>query len=122
MAVIALKCPSIEVAVVDISVPRITAWNSEKLPIYEPGLDDVVRKCRGRNLFFSNEVEKNVAQADLVFVSVNTPTKSSDGCFEFELRSSIFDYPLASIGRKWIWVAGVTIFGRWYDFEPVEIA
>ena len=83
MAVIALKCPSIEVAVVDISVPRITAWNSEKLPIYEPGFDDVVRKCRGRNLFFSNEVEKNVAQADLVFVSVNTPTKSSDGCFEF---------------------------------------
>ncbi|KAL4569486.1 hypothetical protein LXL04_025124 [Taraxacum kok-saghyz] len=77
MAVIALKCPSIEVAVVDISVPRITAWNSEKLPIYEPGLDDVVKKCRGRNLFFSNEVEKNVAQADIVFVSVNTPTKSS---------------------------------------------
>lgn len=77
MAVIALKCPSIEVAVVDVSVPRITAWNSEKLPIYEPGLDDVVKKCRGKNLFFSNEVEKNVAQADIVFVSVNTPTKSS---------------------------------------------
>lgn len=77
MAVIALKCPSIEVAVVDISVSRIRAWNSEKLPIYEPGLDDVVKKCRGKNLFFSNEVEKNVAQADIVFVSVNTPTKTS---------------------------------------------
>ncbi|KAI3714308.1 hypothetical protein L1987_72905 [Smallanthus sonchifolius] len=77
MAVIAFKCPSIEVAVVDISVPRITAWNSDKLPIYEPGLDEVVKKCRGKNLFFCNELEKHVAVADIVFVSVNTPTKSS---------------------------------------------
>ncbi|XP_076900824.1 UDP-glucose 6-dehydrogenase 2-like [Bidens hawaiensis] len=77
MAVIAYKCPSVEVAVVDISVPRITAWNSDKLPIYDPGLDEVVKKCRGKNLFFSNEVEKHVAVADIVFVSVNTPTKTS---------------------------------------------
>lgn len=76
MAVIALKCPSIEVAVVDISQPRISAWNSDHLPIYEPGLDDVVKQCRGKNLFFSNDVEKHVAEADIVFVSVNTPTKS----------------------------------------------
>ncbi|KAL3511061.1 hypothetical protein ACH5RR_030462 [Cinchona calisaya] len=76
MAVIALKCPSIEVAVVDISIPRISAWNSEQLPIYEPGLDDVVKQCRGKNLFFSTNVEKHVAEADIVFVSVNTPTKS----------------------------------------------
>lgn len=76
MAVIALKCPSIEVAVVDISQPRISAWNSDQLPIYEPGLDDVVKQCRGKNLFFSNDVEKHVAEADIVFVSVNTPTKS----------------------------------------------
>ncbi|KAF3444842.1 hypothetical protein FNV43_RR14535 [Rhamnella rubrinervis] len=76
MAVIALKCPSIEVAVVDISVPRITAWNSDQLPIYEPGLDDVVKQCRGKNLFFSTDVEKHVAEADIVFVSVNTPTKT----------------------------------------------
>ncbi|KAL3501492.1 hypothetical protein ACH5RR_035941 [Cinchona calisaya] len=76
MAVIALKCPSIEVAVVDISNPRITAWNSDQLPIYEPGLDDVVKQCRGKNLFFSTDVEKHVAEADIVFVSVNTPTKS----------------------------------------------
>ncbi|KAI8017978.1 UDP-glucose 6-dehydrogenase 1 [Camellia lanceoleosa] len=55
MAMIALKCPSIEVAVVDISVPRITAWNSDQLPIYEPGLDDVVKQCRGKNLFFSTD-------------------------------------------------------------------
>lgn len=76
MAVIALKCPNIQVAVVDISVPRITAWNSDNLPIYEPGLDDVVKQCRGKNLFFSTDVEKHVCEADIVFVSVNTPTKT----------------------------------------------
>lgn len=76
MAVIALKCPAIEVVVVDISVPRITAWNSDHLPIYEPGLDEVVKQCRGKNLFFSLEVEKHVSEADIVFVSVNTPTKT----------------------------------------------
>ncbi|KAK6793758.1 hypothetical protein RDI58_007211 [Solanum bulbocastanum] len=76
MAVIALKCASVEVAVVDISVPRITAWNSDHLPIYEPGLWDIVKECRGRNLFFSTDVEKHVCEADIVFVSVNTPTKT----------------------------------------------
>ncbi|KAL1557145.1 UDP-glucose 6-dehydrogenase 1 [Salvia divinorum] len=77
MAVIAYKCPNIEVVVVDISVPRISAWNSDRLPIYEPGLDDVVKHCRGKNLFFSTDVEKHVFEADIVFVSVNTPTKTS---------------------------------------------
>ncbi|GMI68288.1 UDP-glucose dehydrogenase 2 [Hibiscus trionum] len=76
MAVIVLKCPEIEVAVVDISVSRIAAWNSDTLPIYEPGLDEVVKKCRGKNLFFSTGVEKHVSEADIVFVSVNTPTKT----------------------------------------------
>ena len=76
MAVIALKCPSIEVAVVDISHSRISAWNSEKLPIYEPGLEEVVKQCRGKNLFFSTDVEKHVQEADIIFVSVNTPTKT----------------------------------------------
>ncbi|KAK4794182.1 hypothetical protein SAY86_012176 [Trapa natans] len=76
MAVIAHKCPSIEVAVVDISTSRINAWNSDQLPIYEPGLDDVVKQCRGKNLFFSTDVEKHVQEADIVFVSVNTPTKT----------------------------------------------
>ena len=75
MAVIA-KCPDIQVVVVDINVPRITAWNSDQLPIYEPGLEDVVKQCRGKNLFFSNDVEKHVCEADIVFVSVNTPTKT----------------------------------------------
>ncbi|CAL0307189.1 unnamed protein product [Lupinus luteus] len=77
MAVIALKCPSIEVAVVDISHSRISAWNSDKLPIYEPGLEEVVKQCRGKNLVFSTDVEKHIFEADIIFVSVNTPTKSS---------------------------------------------
>ncbi|XP_047148245.1 UDP-glucose 6-dehydrogenase 1-like [Vigna umbellata] len=75
MAVIALKCPSIEVAVVDISESRISAWNSKKLPFYEPGLEEVVNQCRGKNLLFSTDVEKHVYEADVIFVSVNTPTK-----------------------------------------------
>lgn len=76
MAVIALKCPSVKVVVVDIAVARINAWNSDQLPIYEPGLDEIVKQCRGKNLFFSTEVEKHVREADIVFVSVNTPTKT----------------------------------------------
>ncbi|KAG5602265.1 hypothetical protein H5410_033635 [Solanum commersonii] len=76
MAVIAFKCPAIEVVVVDISVARIAAWNSDQLPIYEPGLEDIVTQCRGKNLFFSTEVEKHVSEADIIFVSVNTPTKT----------------------------------------------
>ncbi|GFZ03523.1 UDP-glucose 6-dehydrogenase family protein [Actinidia rufa] len=76
MAVIALKCPSIEVAVVDISVARIAAWNSDHLPIYEPGLDEVVKQCRGKNLFFSTNVEKRVSEADIILSQSNTPTKT----------------------------------------------
>jgi UDP-glucose 6-dehydrogenase len=68
MAMIALKCPHIEVVVVDISQPRIDAWNSSKLPIYEPRLDEVVLAARGRNLFFSTDVKKHIAEADVVFV------------------------------------------------------
>jgi len=76
-AVIALKCPEIKVTIVDISQARIDAWNSEKLPIYEPGLDEIVFKCRGKNLFFSTDVDAAIRDADLIFVSVNTPTKKS---------------------------------------------
>ena len=76
MAMIALKCPEIEVVVLDINESRIAAWNSSSLPIYEPGLQEVVEAARGRNLFFSAEVEKHVAEADIIFVSVNTPTKT----------------------------------------------
>ncbi|KAG1773626.1 UDP-glucose/GDP-mannose dehydrogenase family, NAD binding domain-containing protein [Suillus placidus] len=78
-AVIALKCPHIRVTIVDLNQARIDAWNSPdfNLPIYEPGLEDVVRKARGRNLFFSTDVDKGIRDADLIFVSVNTPTKKS---------------------------------------------
>jgi UDPglucose 6-dehydrogenase len=77
MAMIALKCPEIEVVVLDINEDRIAAWNSDKLPIYEPGLLEVVQEARGRNLFFSTDVVKHVGEADIIFVSVNTPTKTS---------------------------------------------
>ncbi|KAG5678832.1 hypothetical protein PVAND_008466 [Polypedilum vanderplanki] len=74
-SVMALMCPDIKVTVVDVSKERINQWNSEKLPIYEPGLDEVVRKCRGRNLFFSTDMESAINEAELIFISVNTPTK-----------------------------------------------
>ena len=78
-AVIALKCPQIQVTIVDLNQARVDAWNSPNfdLPIYEPGLEDVVRQARGRNLFFSTDVDKGIREADLIFVSVNTPTKKS---------------------------------------------
>ncbi|MCP9849577.1 nucleotide sugar dehydrogenase [Cyanobium sp. Morenito 9A2] len=79
MAVIADRCPQIQVTVVDLNARRISAWNDDdlsRLPIYEPGLAEVVGRCRGRNLHFSTEVEGAIASADLVFLSVNTPTKT----------------------------------------------
>lgn len=75
MAVIASKCPDIQVTVVDINPDRISRWNSDHLPIYEPGLDEIVRAARGRNLFFSTDIEAGIHDADIIFVSVNTPTK-----------------------------------------------
>ena len=79
MSVIADKCPDIQINVVDINQERIDLWNSEdlnNLPIYEPGLDKIIKKCRNRNLHFSINLEKNIASADLIFISVNTPTKT----------------------------------------------
>merc|ERR1719331_1592837 len=73
---IASKCPHIKVTIVDMNEARIAAWNSDHLPIYEPGLDEVVRQCRGRNLFFSSDVQAGIEDADIIFVSVNTPTKT----------------------------------------------
>lgn len=75
MAMIAKKCPAIKVTVVDINADRIAAWQSNSLPIYEPGLKEIVESCRGRNLFFSTEVDRCIQDADMIFVSVNTPTK-----------------------------------------------
>jgi UDPglucose 6-dehydrogenase len=75
MAVIAANAPRIKVTVVDLSQKQIDAWNSSSLPIYEPGLMEVVEKCRGKNLFFSTDIDAAIAEADIIFVSVNTPTK-----------------------------------------------
>mmetsp|Transcript_67894 Transcript_67894/g.162987 ORF Transcript_67894/g.162987 Transcript_67894/m.162987 type:complete len:495 (-) Transcript_67894:117-1601(-) len=77
MATIALKCPHIQVNIVDMNAARIAAWNTDSLPIYEPGLEEVVKACRGKNLFFSTDVKKGVEEADIIFASVNTPTKKS---------------------------------------------
>lgn len=76
MAKIAQKCPDIAVTVVDINQARIDAWQTDELPIYEPGLLDVVKEARGRNFFFSTDVDKGIAEADIIFISVNTPTKT----------------------------------------------
>ena len=76
MAMIALKAPKIEVRVVDMNAARIAAWNSSTLPIYEPGLDEVVRQRRGKNLHFSTDVHGAIKAADIIFVAVNTPTKT----------------------------------------------
>ena len=76
MAMIAHKCPQYKVNVVDINPERIDQWNSDNLPIYEPGLYEVVASARNRNLFFSTDVEKGIKEADIIFVSVNTPTKT----------------------------------------------
>ena len=79
MAVIARQCPQITVTVVDISEERINAWNDpdlDNLPIYEPGLAEVVSKARNKNLFFSTKVDKAIQEADMIFIAVNTPTKT----------------------------------------------
>lgn len=79
MSVIAQKCPDIKVTIVDLNAQRIADWNDEdldNLPVYEPGLDKVVAEARGRNLFFSTDVEKAIDEAQMIFISVNTPTKT----------------------------------------------
>ena len=76
MAMIANKCAGHTVTVVDINEARIAAWNSDSLPVYEPGLDSIVQAARGKNLFFSTDVDKAIKEADMIFMSVNTPTKT----------------------------------------------
>ena len=79
MAVIALKCLDIKVTVVDLNQQRIEAWNSDdldQLPVYEPGLKEVVKEARGRNLFFSTDVEKAIEESQMIVMAVNTPTKT----------------------------------------------
>ena len=79
MSVIAKQCPEIQVTVVDINKDRINQWNTDDLntlPIYEPGLKEIVAERRGKNLFFSTEVDKAIDEAQMIFISVNTPTKT----------------------------------------------
>lgn len=79
MAVIAQKCPNIQVTVVDLNEQRIARWNDKdvsNIPVYEPGLSEVVAEARGRNLFFSTEIDKAIDEAQMIFISVNTPTKT----------------------------------------------
>jgi UDPglucose 6-dehydrogenase len=76
MAMIAKQCPDIQVTVVDLNQSRIDQWNSDVLPIYEPGLKEVVEEARGRNLSFSTDVEGGIRGANMIFISVNTPTKT----------------------------------------------
>ena len=78
MAVIADRCPDLNVNLIDINEKRIDAWNNpncEEIPIYEPGLSEIIKRCRNKNLFFSTNIKENIACADIVFISVNTPTK-----------------------------------------------
>src|SRR3990167_11452643 len=76
MAMIAAKCPQYKVTVTDINGERIKAWQTDNLPIYEPGLLEVVKKTLGKNLFFTTDIEENIKNADIIFVSVNTPIKT----------------------------------------------
>jgi len=79
MSVIADKCPNIKVTVIDIDDKKISSWNDEdlsNLPIFEPGLKEVVERCRNENLFFSTDIKKSISEADMIFISVNTPTKN----------------------------------------------
>jgi len=75
MAVLAANCPNVKVIVCDINPKQIAKWNSDNLPIYEPGLDDVVKKTRGTNLFFTTNIDDAIKESEIIFVSVNTPTK-----------------------------------------------
>ena len=101
MAVIASKWPEIRVTVVDINAERIAAWNSDELPIFEPGLDEIVQATRGRNLFFSTDIAQGIRDNDVIFVSVNTPTKTfgAGAGMTFETRAGIFGISLA-VGKR----------------------
>jgi UDPglucose 6-dehydrogenase len=76
MAMIAYKCSDYRITVVDTNPDRIDAWNSAELPVYEPGLDIIIKKTRGKNLFFTKDIENQIKENDIIFVSVNTPTKT----------------------------------------------
>ena len=77
MAVIALKCPHLNITVVDNNKKKIQQWNGpiDNLPVYEPGLSEIIKEVRNKNLFFSNEIQESINNDDMIFIAVNTPTK-----------------------------------------------
>ena len=80
MAVIADKCPNLKVTVVDLDQKKINNWNDsnlDKLPVYEPGLKEIIKRRRGSNLFFSSDINNAISSSDMIFLSVNTPTKTT---------------------------------------------
>jgi UDPglucose 6-dehydrogenase len=118
MAVIADRCPHIQVTIVDANAERIAAWNTDHLPVYEPGLDAVVKRARGRNLHFSTNIDEAIASADCIFISVNTPTKMEDegagkamatkmlaGAWIFDARNCTDHRSVRAAGLK-LWAVG----------------
>ena len=99
MAVIAKWCPKILVNVVDINSEKIKAWNSETLPIYEKGLDDIINKVRNKNLFFSTEVDYHIKNSDIIFLCVNTPTKQYGIGKNKALDISFIENAVKNIGK-----------------------
>ena len=89
MPILASHCPEHRVVIVDINEARIAAWQSDQLPIYEPGLHEIVRQTLGKNLFFSTEVNRHISEADIIFVSVNTPTPTMSMPSAQSCRASI---------------------------------
>ena len=79
MAVIALKCPEIKVTVVDIDIDKIKAWNGplKNLPVFEPGLSEIIEVTRNKNLFFTSDIKQSINESDMIFMAVNTPTKET---------------------------------------------
>ena len=111
MSMIALKCPQARITVVDINQNRINAWNSDdltKLPIYEPGLDEIILKVRDKNLFFSSDIKGSVSKADIIFLSVNTPSKVK-GMFKGIGKASNLEYLEKSVREIAEYANGHTI-------------
>lgn len=101
MAVIALKCPDINVTIVDVNIDRIQAWNGplNKLPVFEPGLSEIIEKTRNKNLFFSTNIDEAIDKSQLIFISVNTPTKNYGEGKGFASDLTYIDQSARHIGR-----------------------
>ena len=111
MSMIALKCQNVSITVVDIDQKRINDWNNEdltKLPIYEPGLDEIISKVRDKNLFFSTDIKGNISKADIIFLSVNTPSKDK-GLFQGIGKASNLEYLEKSVREIAKYAIGHTI-------------